>query len=153
MSLRSCLVSQPNSHKNYKNFKYSTQEDLVPLIFGELILEDKVRKDNLNNMSVLQNDVHSNSRYVKILIDSGASASIIHNLFVHTIKFKTRKTSTNKWSMLTRSFLRSCKAEVKIKLPELNFTAHIFAPFHVTSQKSNYNVIFGQDLLQELGIN
>ena len=51
------------------------------------------------------------------------------------------------------SFLTSWEAEVKIKLPELNFTAHIFAPFHVTSQKSNYHVIFGWDLLQELGIN
>ena len=30
--------------------------------------------------------------------------------------------------------------------------AHIFAPFHVTSQKSYYNIIFGRDLLQELGI-
>ena len=48
------------------------------------------------------------------------------------------------------SFSTSCETEVKIKLPELNFTAHMFAPFHVTSQKSNYNVIFGQDLLREL---
>ena len=37
--------------------------------------------------------------------------------------------------------------------PESNFTAYIFAPFHVTNQKNNYNVIFGRDLLQELGIN
>ena len=49
-------------------------------------------------------------------------------------------------------FLTSCEAKLKIKLPELNLTAHNFAPFHVTSQKSNYNVIFGQDLLQELGL-
>ena len=39
------------------------------------------------------------------------------------------------------SFSTSCKAEVKLKLPELNVTAHIFAPFQVTSQKSNYDVI------------
>ena len=51
------------------------------------------------------------------------------------------------------SFLTSCEDEVKIKLPELNFTAHIFAPFHITSQKSNYIVIFGRDLLWKLGIN
>ena len=29
------------------------------------------------------------------------------------------------------SFLTLCEAEAKIKLPELNFTAHIFAPFHL----------------------
>ena len=50
------------------------------------------------------------------------------------------------------SFSTSCKAEVKIKFPEFNSIAHIFAPFHVTSQKSNCDVIFGQDIPQELGI-
>ena len=43
---------------------------------------------------------------------------------------------------MTGSFLMSCNAEVKIKLPELNVTALIFAPFHVTSQKNDYNIIF-----------
>ena len=30
--------------------------------------------------------------------------------------------------------------------------AHITPTFHVTDQKSNYDVIFGRDLLRELGI-
>ena len=104
-------------------------------------------------MSVLRNDVRSKSRYVKILMDSGASASIIHDSFVRTNKFNTRKTSANKWSTMAGSFSTSYEVEVKLKLPELNFTAHIIAPFHVTSQKSNYDAIFGRDLLRELGIN
>ena len=104
-------------------------------------------------MTILQNYVRSNSRYVIILLDSGVSVSIIHDSIVRTNKFNTRKTSASKWSMMAGSFSTSCEAEVKIKLPELNFTAHFFAPFHVTSQKSNYDVIFGQDLLQGLGIN
>ena len=86
-------------------------------------------------------------------MDSGESASIMYNSFERTNKFNTRNTSANKWSKMAGSFLTSCEAEVRIKLPELNFTAHIFAPFHVTSQKSNYIVIFGRNLLQELGIN
>ena len=86
-------------------------------------------------------------------MDSGASASIIHDSFVQTTKFNTRKPSANNWSTIVGSFLTSYKAEVKVKLPELNFTAPIFAPFHVTSQNSNYNVIFGRELLQELEIN
>ena len=49
-------------------------------------------------------------------------------------------------------FLALCEDEVQIELPELNFTAHIFIPFHVTSQKSNFNVILGQCFLWELGI-
>ena len=51
------------------------------------------------------------------------------------------------------SFSTFCEAEVKIKLPELNFVGHIFGTFHVTSQKSNYNVMFGRYLLRELGMN
>ena len=76
--------------------------------------------------------------YVKIMIDSRASASIIHDPFIPTNKFNTRKTPANSWCTMEGSFLMSCKHEVKIKLPELYFTAHIFAPFHVTSPK-RYN--------------
>ena len=49
------------------------------------------------------------------------------------------------------SFVTSCEAQVN--LPIVNITARIFAPFHVTSQKRIYDIIFGPDLLQELGIN
>ena len=104
-------------------------------------------------MSVLQNYLRINSRYVIILMDSGAIVSIIDDSFVHTNKFNTRKTSANKWSTMAKSFSTSYKAEGKITLTKLNVTAHIFATFHVTSQKSYYNIIFGPDLLRELGIN
>ena len=49
-------------------------------------------------------------------------------------------------------FLKLCKADIKIKPTELNFTAHIFALFYITGQKSNYDAIFGQDLMRELRI-
>ena len=104
-------------------------------------------------MSVLQNDEIGNSRYVKILMDSSARASIIQDSFVCRNKLNTSKTSANKWSTMAGSFLTLREAEGKIKLPEFNATAHIFAPFHATSQKSNYDVSFGRDLQQELGIN
>ena len=77
-SLRSCLVSQPKTNKNQTNFISSTQEDLVPITFNKLIPEDEIFKNNLKNISVLPSDIGSTSRYAKILIDSGASALIIH---------------------------------------------------------------------------
>ena len=86
-------------------------------------------------------------------MDSGVRALIIHDSFVRTNKFITRKTSANTWSTMAESILTSCKAKVKIKLPELYLTAHIFAPFHITSQKCNYNIAFGRHILQELEIN
>ena len=54
--------------------------------------------------------------------------------------------------MMAISFWSLCEAEVGIKLPELSSMAQIFAPFHVTDKRSNYNSIFGRDLLRELGI-
>ena len=104
-------------------------------------------------MSFLPNDALSTSRYIKILMDSGASGSIIDDSFVLINKFNARKTSANKWSTMAGLILILCEAEVNIKLPKLNVTVHVFAPFHVTTQKSNYDVIFDQDLLWKLGIN
>ena len=47
------------------------------------------------------------------------------------------------------SFSKSYNAKITLKMPEFNVMAHIFAPFHVTTKKSNYDVGFGRDLLQE----
>ena len=80
-------------------------------------------------MSVVQNDVHSTQNYVKILMVSGACPLIIHDSFVHTNKFDTRKTSTKMWSMMAGSILTSYEAKVKIKLPESDGTAHILHHF------------------------
>ena len=87
------------------------------------------------------------------MMDRRASALITHDSFASANKFNMRNTSVNKWSSMAGSFQTSCKAEGKIKLDKLFVTAHIFAPFLVTSQKSNYNVIFGRVLLQRLRIN
>ena len=90
---------------------------------------------------------------VKSKLPKYTRPSIISDSFVNTKKLNVRKTSANKWSTMDGSFPISCEAEVKIKLAKLNFMAHIFAPFHVTSQTSNYDVTFGRDLLQERGNN
>ena len=53
---------------------------------------------------------------------------------------------------MAASFSTLREAEITLKMPKLNVTALISAPFHVTTKKNYYNVIFGRDLLQELGI-
>ena len=68
-------------------------------------------------MSVAQTDALFVPIYIKILMDSGTSASIIHKEFVRINKFNTKKTSANKWSMMAGSFATSCEAKVGIKLP------------------------------------
>ena len=50
------------------------------------------------------------------------------------------------------SFSTSHVTEITLKILERNVTTHISAPIHVTTKISNYNVIFGRDLLRDLGI-
>ena len=101
-------------------------------------------------MSPEQNGVRRRNMYVKILMDSCASASMIRESYVSKNNLITRKTSANQWSTMAGSFSTSDKAEITLKMPELIVKTHISAPFHVTTKK-NYNVIFGSDLLRELG--
>ena len=96
---------------------YLLRRNLVPITFGEFIPADKIRKNDSKNMSVLQNDVHSTSRYVNILMDSGVSASITHHLFVRENKFNTSKTTANKWSTMLDLFQRRAKQKLKLNFP------------------------------------
>ena len=88
-------------------------EDLVSITFDEQIPEDKIRKNDSENMSFLQNDVRRNSRYVKILMDSGPSVSIIHDSSVRANKFdeKLPRISGPLWLDL---FRRHAKQELKL---------------------------------------
>ena len=131
-SLRSRLVSYSNCNKFHKNFESSRQEDLLHITFGELVPEGKIRENNSENMIVLQNDVRRASRCVKILMDSGASASIIHDSFLRTNKLNVTKTSVNKWFTMTGSFLMWYEHKVNIILPEHNMTEHSLTLFHIT---------------------
>ena len=90
--------------------------------------------------------------YIKILIDSDASASRIHESNVNKNNFSTKEASENQWSIMVGSFFMSHVDEIKLNLLELIVTAHLPAPFCIVTKKYNYNVIFGRDLLQELGI-
>ena len=42
--------------------------------------------------------------------------------------------------------------ELKLKLPELNHTAKIYAKCHLTNKLLNYDLILGRFILYELGI-
>ena len=53
---------------------------------------------------------------------------------------------------MTESFSTPRETETKLKLPEFNVTAHISAPYRVTTKKCNDDVIFCRDLLRKLGI-
>ena len=107
----------------------------------------KKKKNNKNNKNKNNNKTH-----VKILLDSGASASIVNNSYTRGNKY-LRQISTCTWSKKAGMFNTSSLTELNIQLPELNHTAMITAEFHVTNAKSNHDLFFGTDLFRELGIN
>ena len=107
---------------------------MLPITFGKLIPE--VKGPLNKKICITQNDVLYNPRYIKILMDSGTSMSIIDNYHLNMNKFDTNKTSANKWSKMAICFTTPCGAEVKIKLPELNVKAHILVPFYIIDHES-----------------
>ena len=71
----------------------------VIISFGALISKER----NSKKMSPKQNGVRWRNTYVKILMNSGASASIIHESYVNINYFIARNTSANKWSTMAGS--------------------------------------------------
>ena len=144
------LTSHTNKKRSKNKIKKAiNQTDLVPITISVLISKER----NSDKVSPKQNGVRLKNTYVKILMDSGASASIIHESYVSKNNFITRKTSANKWSTIAGSFSTlSRETKITSKKPELNVMAHISMKIHMTTRKINHDVIFGKHLLRELGI-
>ena len=156
-SMRSRLASHHNKN-NTENF--SENDDLVPITFGLIVSKfdsknssQKVNISSKNDsaISTTNKKITSTKKPVRILLDSGASASIIHKDFV-TARDYSKSNNTQLWTTVAGTFKTTRTAHVTLKLPELNHTAEINAELHVTKQKSAYDIIFGRKLLKELGI-
>ena len=85
--------------------------------------------------------------YYQILLDSGASASIVRKDVLHEQQ-KIRKDKKNKWSPMAGTFNTTFVTEIMSKLPELNHFAVIYA----TVKLLNNNLILGRDILHKLGM-
>ena len=103
---------------------------MIPIVFGTIL--------QINNGKTIDKNLN---KCVRILWDSGASASIVHNSHVDL-----------RGQMKNTKMIHERTAEIKLRLPELNATAEITANCHVTNQKSNYDLIIGRDILRDLGI-
>ena len=138
--MRSKLTGHSEKEKNsdFKNVsrkKIGQQEVLVPILFGEL------------STSIVRNQ----KKEVKILLDSGASGSIIKDSLVSNFKHISDKSCT--WRTMAGSFTTKAKCVVEFALPELNPTAKIKEKLYVVPKMSNYDIILGRDFMQKLGIN
>ena len=109
-------LTKKSSKNKIKKTIYHT--DLVPITFGVLISKER------KSIKASLNGICWRNTYVKILMDSGASALIIHDSYVSKNYFITRQTSANKWFTMAGSFSTSCEAKIALKMPCLIFLRH-----------------------------
>jgi Reverse transcriptase (RNA-dependent DNA polymerase)/Retroviral aspartyl protease len=101
---------------------------------------------------LLQKESHPTlATRMTILLDSGASQSIIHNNILSGHSLEPQNVPTT-WNTVAGKFVTKFKAKVAFKLPTLHASRVIETMMHVTDTISNYDMIIGRDLLQELGI-
>ena len=107
---------------------------LVPILFGEI-------NTSLGKPKYQQ---------IRILLDSGASSTIVNEKFVKNLRLK--KSDETDWSTMAGNFRTNTKCKILFKLPELHETAKIVEDAFVTNMNSNYDMIIGRNTLSELGM-
>ena len=111
---------------------------LRPVTFGRLRVNATTNKKKLE------------LRTMRILCDSGASATIVDSNFVKKLKQKEIKNTS--WSTPAGAFETKYKANIKFTLPEFHAKKLITWDTYITDQPMNYDLIIGRDLMKELGL-
>ena len=89
---------------------------------------------------------------IKILLDSGASASLINGRFVEKLHVQDNKRT--KWTTTASPLSTTKLCKIQFSLPELLPTRLVKWKVHVdASNQLPYDMILGRDLLHELGLN
>ena len=87
---------------------------------------------------------------LKALLDSGATATLINSKFVKHLK--RHKCKTTPWLTQNGTFTTGSKAKIEFLIPELNDQRLVSAYVHNTPQDMSYDMIIGQDLMQQMGL-
>jgi hypothetical protein len=87
---------------------------------------------------------------ITILLDSGASRSVINERLVQ--QSKCTRNEIVHWNTVAGSFETNKKAEVSFRLTSLQERRIISSVVHVSPELDTYDMILGRDLLQDLGI-
>ena len=76
---------------------------------------------------------NSKVRTIKILLDSGASASIVCKDVLYE-RHRIHKDTKNKWSTMAGTFNTTFVTEIILKLKELNHSAESYTKCHLTDK-------------------
>ena len=139
-SLDNCINANFQYESMRSRLATERSHDLVPIVFGKIS-----NPSNTKTKKVRKN------KMVKILLDTGASANIIHHSYVRKNDF-SKKQANRTFDTLGGKFKTTREANVRLTLPELNSTAELEVTCCVTKQESNYDIILGRDILRELGL-
>jgi len=91
------------------------------------------------------------AKRISVLLDSGASSSVIHRDIVKKLRIKP--TSPTVWNTAAGPLSTEGKVTITFALPELSPSASITTTVHVhPTQIARYDMIIGRDLMTELGI-
>jgi predicted aspartyl protease len=129
-SIRSTLAG----HKRNNNGQPRVQNDLVPILFARIRTGMGKPKP----------------KTIRILLDSGASASIFNMKYLSKLRLKRNQTTT--WTTAAGNFTTSCTTKVQFTMPELYDDRVIEWIVHVAKDTGHYDAVIGRDLLRELGI-
>ena len=101
---------------------------------------------------MISGKIHVNEKFseINILLDSGASQSIINFEIVKSQKLNNVEPTT--WTTVAGNFSTSKQSTIIFSLPTLHEKRTIETVVHVSKNLENYDMIMGRDLLQELGI-
>ena len=94
--------------------------DLSPITFGVILppkLCGNISTISQTNPATSDENKNSKVRAIKILLDSGTSASIVRKEVLHE-RHKILKDKKNIWSTKTEMFNTSFVTEIILKLPE-----------------------------------
>ena len=120
MSIRSHLISQPNNNKLISNNKQLFNATELSLITFGVILppnhRGKISTNSQNSPRTSDENRIFKEGTIKILIDSGASASIVRK-HVSYRRHNILKDKKNKWSTIVGTFNTTFVPEIILKFP------------------------------------
>lgn len=127
-SIHDRLIGHPRSPKRQKI------DHLAPIAFATM----RTRKGK------------PKPKILKVLLDSGASKSIISSK--HTKKLKSIKDEERTWTTACGTFTTNSKCKLEFSLYEFHARKLIEYEVHETTLPMAYDMIIGRDLLHELGV-
>jgi hypothetical protein len=88
---------------------------------------------------------------IQVLLNSGASGSLIHKKFMKKLKLKMSQSSTN-WTTAAGGVKTNSKCKSQFCIPELEDKMLLEYNLHVADNLVGYDMILGHDILKDLGL-